>query len=218
MVVQAAIGEDPWFDPLPLEKDGGTSAEIDIGRSEIVETLVIARVLVVLDKGPDLRLQVAGQVIMFEQDAVLERLVPALDLALGLGMAWSAPDVLHAPILKPLSQIIRKVGGTIVRQQPRPVHDRHLIEPAGRQRQVECFGHIAGPHRGAQLPGDDEAREIVQHGREIVPSPASDLQGGEIGLPQLVGRGGLVPELVGCLDDDVGWAGDEIVCLEQAID
>ena len=75
-----------------------------------------------------------------------------------------------------------------------------------------------GLHRRAELPGDDEAREVVEHGREIVPAPAGDLEIGEVGLPELVGRRGLVLELVGRLDDDVGRAGDEVVRLEQPID
>ena len=52
---------------------------------------MVAPVVVVLNEGRDLRLKVARQEVVFEQDAVLERLVPALDLALGLGMVWERP-------------------------------------------------------------------------------------------------------------------------------
>ena len=48
--------------------------------------LMVAAVIVVLDEGSDLGLEIAGQVVVLEQDAVLQGLVPALDLALGLGM------------------------------------------------------------------------------------------------------------------------------------
>ncbi len=48
---------------------------------------MVTLVVVVLDEGVDLGLEVAGQEVVFEQDAVLQGLVPALDLALGLGMA-----------------------------------------------------------------------------------------------------------------------------------
>ena len=34
-------------------------------------------------------------------------------------------------------------------------------------------------------------------GREIEPTPADDLEVGEVGLPELVWRGGLVGELLG---------------------
>ena len=52
----------------------------------------------------------------------------------------------------------------------------------------------------------------------MAPTPAGDLEVGEVGLPELVGRRGLVLERVGCLDDDGSRAGDEIVGLEQAVD
>jgi hypothetical protein len=51
-----------------------------------------------------------------------------------------------------------------------------------------------------------------------VTAPADDLGGGEVGLPELVGRVGLAVEFLGCLDHDVRWAGDQVMRLEQAID
>ena len=47
----------------------------------------------------------------------------------------------------------------------------------------------------------------------VEPAPARDLEIGEVGLPELVGRRGFVLELFGRLDDDVGRAGNEIVRL-----
>ena len=47
---------------------------------------MIARVVVALDEGLDLGFEIAWQEVVLQQDAVLERLVPAFDLALGLGM------------------------------------------------------------------------------------------------------------------------------------
>ncbi len=94
----------------------------------------------------------------------------------------------------------------------------HMIEPGRRQREVERGGDVADLHRRAQLPRHDEAREVIQHGREVVPTPADHLQIGEVRLPELVGCGGLVPELVGGFDHDVGRAGDQVLGLEQAVD
>jgi hypothetical protein len=74
-------------DPFSCLQDGLAASEVDVGRCEIAEALVIAPVVVVIDEGADLRFEVARQEVVFEQDAVLQRLVPALDLALGLGMA-----------------------------------------------------------------------------------------------------------------------------------
>src|SRR5919107_3442543 len=104
-MVQAACSEGLSFDPLPLQQDRLTPTEVDVSRGEIAQALMSAGVVVVLDKGPDLRLQIAGQVMVLQQDAVLERLMPALDLALGLRMAGSPADVRHAPALKPFGQI-----------------------------------------------------------------------------------------------------------------
>ena len=47
---------------------------------------MVAPMIVVLDEGGDLGFEIARQEVVFEQDAVLQRLVPALDLALRLGM------------------------------------------------------------------------------------------------------------------------------------
>ena len=54
---------------------------------------MVTPVIVVLDKARDLGFEITGQVIVLEQNAVLERLVPALDLALGLRMARGAANI-----------------------------------------------------------------------------------------------------------------------------
>src|SRR3954451_16617290 len=83
--------------------------------------------------------------------------MPALDLALRLWVIRCATNMLDAPAVEPFGQIAGDIGGTIVGQQPRAVDDRDLIEPGGRQRQIERLSDIGGPHRGAELPGDDES-------------------------------------------------------------
>ena len=52
-----------------------TAPEVDVGRGEIVDALVIAPVVVVRDECIDLSFEIAGQIIVLEQDAVLERLM-----------------------------------------------------------------------------------------------------------------------------------------------
>jgi hypothetical protein len=64
------------------------------------------------------------------------------------------------------------------------VNHVHLIEPGRRQRQIERGGDILRLHSRTELPGDNEAREVVEHGGEIVPAPARDLEIGEVGLPE----------------------------------
>jgi hypothetical protein len=44
---------------------------------------MVSAVVVVIDEGIDLNLEIAGQIVVLEQDAVLQRLMPAFDLALG---------------------------------------------------------------------------------------------------------------------------------------
>ena len=66
---------------------------------------MIPGLVVVLDKGPDLSFEIAGQVVVFQQDAVLQGLVPALDLALCLGMIGRAANVLHALCIEPCGEV-----------------------------------------------------------------------------------------------------------------
>lgn len=113
-MLQAAVCDGIALDAFSLGEDCLSPAEVDIGRSEVVDALVIADVIVVFDEGPYLPFEVAGQVVVVEQNAVLEGLVPALDLSLGLGMIRSAAHMLHALLLEPPGQIICHVTRTIV--------------------------------------------------------------------------------------------------------
>ena len=56
------------------------------GRGQVAQALVIADVVIVLDEGINLPFKIAGQVAVFEQNAVLQGLVPSLDLSLSLGV------------------------------------------------------------------------------------------------------------------------------------
>src|SRR3982074_594542 len=98
------------------------------------------------------------------------------------------------------------------------MEDPGLVEPRGIQRHFERSGDVLGPHCGAQLPGDDVAREVVKDRGQIEPSPADDFEISEVRLPEFVWRRRLILELVGGLHHDEGWAGDQIVSLEDPID
>ena len=50
-----------------------------------------------VDEGADLPFQISGQEVVLQQNPVLHGLMPALDLALGLGMMWRTADVIHTP-------------------------------------------------------------------------------------------------------------------------
>ncbi len=87
---QAAALDGLTLDALSLTQDRGSAAEVDVGRGEVLQALVGAAVIVVLDESGDLRLELAWQIVVLEQDTVFQSLVPALDLALCLGMAGRA--------------------------------------------------------------------------------------------------------------------------------
>jgi len=88
---------------------------------------VVALVVVVVDEGFDLSFEVAGQEVVFQENAVLEGLMPALDLALRLGMIRRTAGMLHTFALQLFCQISRDVTGTIVAEEPRLVDDVNLI-------------------------------------------------------------------------------------------
>ena len=97
------------LDPFAFEEDGLSASEVDVGRGKIVEALVIAGMVVVRHEGGDLAFEIAGKVVVLKQDAVLERLMPALDLALSLRMIRGAADVFHFLLIQPLREVLRDV-------------------------------------------------------------------------------------------------------------
>lgn len=82
--MQASRFECLSFDPFPLLQNGFVTTEVDVGRRDVVQALVISLMVVVIDEGFDLSVEVSGQEVVFQQDAVLQCLVPTLDLALAL--------------------------------------------------------------------------------------------------------------------------------------
>ena len=110
---QAAVLDGFAFDALTFQQVGLPPAQIDIRRVQIVQALVIAPVVILLDKLGDLSLQRARQVVILQQDAVLHGLMPAFDLALCLGMCGRTADMLDAVLRQPL--------GEGVRDEPRPI-------------------------------------------------------------------------------------------------
>ena len=157
MMAQAAIHQGLALDAFPLGQDPFAASEVDVGGREVAEALMGSGMVVVFDEAGNRRLQLAGQVRVFEQDAVFECLMPTLDLALRLRMAWRMADVGHTPNAEPVSQVAGDVARPVVGQQAWPRHHPRLIEPSRTQRQVKRGGDVAGLHRRAQLPGDDVA-------------------------------------------------------------
>lgn len=72
------------------------AAGVDVGRREIAEALMVALMVVVADERRDVRFEIAGEEVVLKQDAVLQRLMPAFDLALSLRMVGRASRMRHA--------------------------------------------------------------------------------------------------------------------------
>ena len=54
------------FDPFSLFQNGLAAPEVDIGRRDIVQALIIAPIVVVIDEGFDLSFKITGQEVIFE--------------------------------------------------------------------------------------------------------------------------------------------------------
>ena len=123
-VLQAPMFDGLSLDPFALFDDGWGPAEVGVGGRHVVQALVVTLVVVVLHERFDLDLKVAGQEVVFQQNAVLQCLVPALDLALGLRVHRGAAHVTHLPGLDVFRQFTRDIAGSIVAEQPGLVQHR----------------------------------------------------------------------------------------------
>lgn len=126
-MVQATLFDGVAFDPFAFEQDGLAAPEVDVGRGEIVEALVVSAMVVVLDEGYDLGFEVFFEEVVFEQDAVLQSLMPAFDFPLCLRMAGSAVNLVDLVCLQPFTEIGSDVTRAVVGQQARPVFDLDLV-------------------------------------------------------------------------------------------
>ena len=88
---------------------------------------MITLVIVMIDEGFDLGFKITGQEVVFQQNAVLQGLMPALDLTLGLRMLRRTTRVLHAFALQPFRQFPRDITGPVVTEQTWFVDDVNLV-------------------------------------------------------------------------------------------
>ena len=135
-VVQASVLDGLSFDPFSFQKDGLAAPEVDVSRRQIGDALVVSQMVVVGDEFTDLGLESTGQIVVLEQDAVLERLMPALDLALCHGMIRPATRVADALFYKPVCQLDRDVGQSVVAEQAGTSIKGKLVEAGRLQRPV----------------------------------------------------------------------------------
>lgn len=126
MMLQETILECAFHDPFPAFKNGLTAPEAGIRRGEIVRALVQLSKILIVNEGVDWLLQFAPLIAIVRQNSVLHRVIPALDLPLGLGMM----DVPGFSVIQPLNQIGRDAGGAIVRRQSWPLCEIDLVQSA----------------------------------------------------------------------------------------
>src|SRR6476661_8367012 len=88
-MVQAPQFDGLSLDPLSLQQNGLAASEVDVGGREIVEALVIAPMIVVLDEGCDLGFEIAWQEVVFEQDAVSSSSGASVRSCPGSGGGWA---------------------------------------------------------------------------------------------------------------------------------
>ena len=61
---------------------------------------MVTLMIVMIDEGFDLSLEIAGQEVVFQQDAVLQGLMPTLDFALGLRViCWTCHALVPLQVL-----------------------------------------------------------------------------------------------------------------------
>jgi hypothetical protein len=81
----------------------------------------------VFDEGFDLGFKITKQEVVFQQDAVLQGLMPSLDLALGLRVVRRTARGLHAFALQPFSQFTRDAVGAVITKRARLMVDMNLV-------------------------------------------------------------------------------------------
>ena len=64
-MLQASILDCLFLDRFPFSKNIFGTPEVDVRGSDVVQALVIAVIVVVIDKDSDLLLQIAWQVVVF---------------------------------------------------------------------------------------------------------------------------------------------------------
>ena len=119
--------------------------------------------------------------------------------------------------LEILLQSLGKKRWPVVREQSRSVLHLHPSDINLIEGQLQRFFHIAGCHVSGQPPGENVAGEVIKDGVKLVPSPADDLELGEVCLPHLVDAFGRFPEVVSGGYHLESRAGNQVKAVENAV-
>ena len=83
--MEAALTDCQCLDLSSLPQNGFVAPKVDVGERDVVQALVVALVIAILDDDPDLAFEIAWEVMVFQQQTVFHRLVPTFDFSLSLG-------------------------------------------------------------------------------------------------------------------------------------
>jgi len=70
LVLQASLGDGVSFDPFPLFDDGLSPPKVNVRGRQVLNALVVALVIVVIDEGIDLGFERTRQVVVLQQDGL----------------------------------------------------------------------------------------------------------------------------------------------------
>ena len=59
-MLQAALLDCPFLDPFPFSKNGFVASEVDVCGCDVVQALVVALIVVILDECADLAFEITG--------------------------------------------------------------------------------------------------------------------------------------------------------------
>ena len=99
-MLQAAALDRHFLDLFPFSDDGFVTSKIDVSGCDVAQALVVALMVVVLGEGLDLLFEIARQEVVLQQHAVLQGLVPALDLILRLQWNGKRKAVIARPVAR----------------------------------------------------------------------------------------------------------------------
>jgi hypothetical protein len=71
-----------FLDLFPFSENVFGTPEVGVRGSDVAQALVIAVIVVVIDKATNLLLQIAWQVVVFQENVVLHGLMPTFDLSI----------------------------------------------------------------------------------------------------------------------------------------
>ena len=108
------VADGGQFDLLSHIQDFLAASEVHIGGREVVQALVIASVIVVVDEDGDRTFEITGQIIVFKQQTALQGEMLAFDLALGHRMIGLTTRVTHRLTIESIGQFACDVRGTVV--------------------------------------------------------------------------------------------------------